>query len=346
MTKSPPRPLLTTTPPPGSMTDIGQGISWLRTPLPFALDHVNLWLIDDPAGGSAAVDAGLGHPVTRDLWQSVMHDKKITQIFITHCHPDHIGLAGWLWAANNQPPIYLTAGEETMARHLCDEATLARWLPIHLAAYHQAGLGEAETRAMLDRMSKYKQAVTPLPDTFITIKNGDVITLGGRDWAIIEGFGHSPEHASLYCARDDIFIAGDMVLPYISPNISLTPRNPPGDDPLARYIESLTRIKSIVPDTALVLPMHGVPFYGLHNRIDTLVKHHGERCDEVADILRRQPAGLSAASVMRLLFSKRNLDPNTLFFALGEAMAHLRYMHKLGRIVASEDDIVLYRLTA
>ncbi len=339
---SSPRPFLDHTPADGSLTRLMDGIEWLRLPLPFALNHVNIWLLGD-GNDVAAVDAGFPLPENRQAWQAALSTRVLSDIFITHCHPDHLGLGGWLSAQFPATPVYITAREEKLARALCDDATLASWLPVHVSAYQAAGLDDARMQAMFKRMGGYKLVVAPLPAAFRTIKDSDSVTLGGRNWTVIEGFGHSPEHASLYCAADDIFIAGDMVLPYISPNISLSPRDSVDADPLAGYLDSLARIKAQVPDTALVLPSHGVPFHGLHARIDTLTVHHHERCAEIADILRQQ--ALSGVELMEKLFSKRAFDPNTLFFALGETMAHVRYMQQRGEIgmdATAQDGIIRY----
>ena len=339
---STPRPLLDHTPADGSLTRLTDGIEWLRLPLPFALNHVNIWLLGD-GDKLAAVDAGFALPDNKDAWTAALDGRTLGDLFITHCHPDHLGLGGWLSAQFPAAPVYITAREEKLARALCDDATLKEWLPVHVSAYQAAGLDDERMNAMFKRMGGYKLVVTPLPATFTTVKNGDSVTLGGREWTVIEGFGHSPEHASLYCAADNIFIAGDMVLPYISPNISLSPRDPHDADPLAGYLDSLARIKAQVPDSALVLPSHGVPFYGLHARIDTLTAHHHERCAEIADILAQ--SALSGVELMEKLFSKRAFDPNTLFFALGETMAHVRFMQRRGEIGADTDaqGIIRYR---
>lgn len=339
-----PRPLLDYTPADGSLTPLMSGIEWLRLPLPFALNHVNIWLLEgNNDGACATIDAGFPLPENKEAWTQALGARRLNNIFITHCHPDHLGLAGWL---SNQFPdasCYLTAHEEKLARALSDDVTLSAWLPTHISAYQAAGLDETRMTAMLKRMSGYKHVVTPLPSVFTTVKNDDTLMLGGRRWIILEGFGHSPEHASLYCDEDDIFIAGDMVLPYISPNISLSPRDQPDADPLAGYLDSLARIKAQVPDTALVLPSHGVPFHGLHARIDTLTQHHYERCLEITAIL--SDGSHTAVALMEKMFAHRKLDANTLFFALGETMAHLRYMQRRGEISqeTAADGVTHYR---
>lgn len=344
MTDNRPHPLLDHTPADGSLTVLRDGIEWLRLPLPFALNHVNIWLLGH-GDTLAAIDVGFPLPDNKDAWMGALGNRTLGQIFITHCHPDHLGLGGWMSAKFPAAPVYITAREEKLARALCDDATLQEWLPVHVSAYRAAGLDDERMAAMFKRMGGYKHVVSPLPATFTTVKDSDKVTLGGRDWTVIEGFGHSPEHASLYCPTDDIFIAGDMVLPYISPNISLSPRDMADADPLAGYLESLARIKATVPDSALVLPSHGVPFHGLHDRIDTLTQHHHERCAEITEILSTQ--NLTGVELMEKLFSKRAFDPNTLFFALGETMAHVRFMQHRKEIIASTDTdgIIRYRST-
>ena len=339
---SKPRPFLDHTPADGSVTRLSAGIEWLRLPLPFALNHVNIWLLGD-GDELTAIDAGFPLPENKDAWASALGQRRLDHIFITHCHPDHLGLGGWLSAQFPNAPVFITAREEKLARALCNDDTLKEWLPVHISAYQAAGLDQDRMNAMFKRMGGYKQVVSPLPATFTTVKNGDTVTLGGKQWIVIEGFGHSPEHASLYCAADDIFIAGDMVLPYISPNISLSPRDSADADPLAGYLESLARIKAQVPDSALVLPSHGVPFHGLHARIDTLSRHHNERCTEITGLLSGD--GLTGVELMQKLFAKRELDANTLFFALGETMAHIRYMQRRGEITehANDDGVIRYR---
>ncbi len=337
-----PRPLFAQTPADASLTPVTTGIAWLRLPLPFALNHVNVWLLDN-GSNLDVIDAGFPLPVNKDAWQAALGTRTISNIFLTHCHPDHIGLAGWLSEQFPHATCHITQREEHLARLLCDDTAFAALLPRHAVAYQAMGLDDDSIATMFKRMGGYKMAVAPLPPAFSTIAQGDTIRLGQRDWTVIEGFGHSPEHASLYCAQDDIFIAGDMVLPYISPNISLTPRDSDDANPLAAYLDSLDRIKRHVPDSALVLPSHGVPFYGLHDRIDTIIAHHHARCDDITTMLEATP--LLPVQVMEKLFSGRTFEANTLFFALGETMAHLRYMERTGRIQSQTESgkILFYK---
>lgn len=339
------RPYLQDTPAEGQTAEIMPGLTWLRTPLPYALNHVNLWLLEG-ADGVAGVDAGLNQPVTRDGWDRALAafgGKPLTDVFITHCHPDHLGLAGWL-AERHAPRFYMTPREEATARRLCDDAVLQSLLPRHLKAYAEMGLAEAPTREMMERMGRYKYAVSPLPAAFTSVQGGDIVKLGDRDWQVIEGYGHSPQHASLYDTQNDVFIAGDQVLPYISPNISVTPRDADDADPLAGFFESLARIKTSVPDSALVLPMHGVPFHGLHDRIDVLTAHHHERLAQVERIVAGGGTlGLSAAQVMGELFSGRHFGPSDIFFALGEAMSHIRYLMLRDKLAARADETGVLR---
>jgi glyoxylase-like metal-dependent hydrolase (beta-lactamase superfamily II) len=144
---------------------------------------------------------------------------------------------------------------------------------------------------------------------------------------VIIGEGHAPEHACLYCAEAGVLIAGDQILPRISPNISVQTYEPDGD-PLARYLASLKKLRTALPSDILVLPSHNLPFYGAHERIDELAAHHHARCDEVVTACARPS---SAADLLPVLF-RRVLDRHQMGFALGEALAHLHYLKGLGAL--------------
>lgn len=321
------------------MCDLLDGMAWLRLPMPGALNHVNVWLMD---GGDhlAAIDAGFPHPQATALWDKALANKTLREVFITHCHPDHLGLSGWLEKTHGVKTFYITPDEEALARRYTDDAAVAASRQTHYDGFIASGLDSALVDAMMQRMSRYKDAVGALPASgFRNIAGGDTVSLAGHDWRVIEGYGHSPQHASLYDAARDIFIAGDQVLPYISPNISLGPRDAAGADPLGGYIESLGRIKTEVPDSALVLPSHGVPFHGLHARIDALVAHHERRLDETLAIVGDHD-GATGAEVMTQLFSGREFGPGDVFFALGEAMSHVRYLTLRGKIAETRDGAV------
>jgi glyoxylase-like metal-dependent hydrolase (beta-lactamase superfamily II) len=154
-----------------------------------------------------------------------------------------------------------------------------------------------------------------------------VIELDGREWRVMIGEGHAPEHACLFCAETGVLIAGDQILPRISPNISVQTYEPEGD-PLARYLTSLAKLRAALPPDILVLPSHNLPFYGVHERIDELTAHHGARCDDVIAACVRPT---SAADLLPVLF-RRQLDRHQLGFALGEALAHLHYLKGLGAL--------------
>jgi glyoxylase-like metal-dependent hydrolase (beta-lactamase superfamily II) len=185
----------------------------------------------------------------------------------------------------------------------------------------RAGLDEEASQVFAERQGNYRRGVPSLPAGFHRIAEGSTIEIGGREWRVIIGEGHAPEHACLYCAEAGVLIAGDQILPRISPNISVQTYDPEGD-PLARYLASLQKLRAALPPEILVLPSHNLPFYGVHERIDELAAHHRARCDEVIAACARPS---SAADLLPVLF-RRQLDRHQMGFALGEALAHLHYL--------------------
>lgn len=334
------------TPKEGMTIEVAPGIYWLRFPLPFALDHINIWLLEGDNGWTI-VDSGFHQPEIIQHWEqvfdSLLKSKPVEKIFITHFHPDHFGLTGWL-AAKTEAPVFITPGEWQMVQTLTDQDSADKLEQIYRPYYRDAGVPDDVLEALIDRRMGYKRVIHSVPPAVEHIHAGDVITLGNRGWLVVDGYGHSPEHASLYNAEDNILIAGDMVLPFITPNISFFPGHAAGSDPVAEYIDTLDRIAKAVPNDALVLPSHGKPFQGyLHDRIAAIKEHHDKRLEKLHSVLQERP--LSAYDAMLGLFAHRELKQGDIFFALGETLAHLVYSHKRGKIIENmEQGRILYRL--
>ncbi len=328
-------------PAPGTALRVADGVYWLRMPLPFALDHINLWLLQDGEGWTI-VDTGIGSPTTQEHWREVfasaLQGKPVTRVIVTHFHPDHIGCAAWL-AREWQAPVWMTQGEFLTAH------AIAAQLPgfdveAMIAQFARHGLDETHQEKFRARGNAYSKVAPELPRAFCRILPNDVVTIGGNAWRVIMGHGHSPEHASLHCEALGVVISGDMLLPRISTNVSV-PAASPDADVLRWYLDSIAAYRTLPADT-LVLPSHGRPFIGAHARVSELEQHHAERC---AEILGACTTPQSACELLPLLF-KRDLDTHQLMFAMGEAIAHLNSLHHDGRVLRSvSDDGIMRHIT-
>ena len=317
-------------PPPGYAREVAGGVLWLRMPLPFALDHVNLWLIAED-DGYTLVDCGFGDVATRAHWQrhfeTTFADRPLRRIIATHCHPDHLGNAAWL-AARADCTVAMTQGEYLAAHALIGE--YAGYGPADVRAlFARHGMTGEHLALLAARGNHYHRGVPEAPRAFRRLIDADVLTLGGRPWRVIAGYGHSPEHAALATAEGRLLIAGDMLLPRISTNVAVWPGEPDGD-PVERFLASLADFEALPSDT-LVLPSHGIPFRGIAARVAQLRAHHAERLDALHGALVDARAPQSAEDVIPVLF-RRELDTQQRFFAMGEAIAHLNHLWRAGRI--------------
>jgi len=323
-------------PAPGDAILVAEGIYWIRMPLPFALDHINLWLLAD-GDEWVIVDTGYGVSATHDLWQrhfaETMCSRLVNRIVITHYHPDHVGCAAWL-TKKTGAPIWMTNGE-FLSAHAATNDMAGFDVENSAALFLAHGLARVRpdfVNAQQARTKSYRRGVPTVPTRFNRLMEHDEIKIGKRSWRIITVYGHAPEHACLYSADDNILISGDQVLPRITTNVGVW-GNQPEANPLKLFLTSLEKFRPL-PTTTLVLPSHDRVFYGLHERLDQLASHHAVRLAELADVLTTPK---SAAEILPILF-RRPLDDHQLVFAIGEAIAHLHYLWREGRVVRQQDE--------
>jgi len=327
-------------PPPGDVIEVAPGILWLRMPLPFALDHINLWLLRED-GAFALADCGYGDAPTRALWErqfaGTMRGAPLSRIIATHYHPDHLGNGAWLMARFGCP-IAMTQAEFLTAHAIFDQAA-THTFPDTCALFRRHGMADEHVDALAGRGNHYRRGVPEVPATFRRMIAGDLVDAGDRAWRVIPGYGHSPEHAALHAAGAGVLISGDMLLPKITTNVAVWPAEPDGD-PLARFLRSLDAFEALPPDT-LVLPSHGLPFRGIPLRIAQLRAHHAARLAELESFVADAGAPQAAVEVLPVLF-RRPLDLQQRFFAMGEAIAHLNHLWhgaRLSREVAPDGGI-------
>jgi glyoxylase-like metal-dependent hydrolase (beta-lactamase superfamily II) len=333
-------------PAPGHTLEVAPGVRWVRMGLPFALDHINLWLLRDEQDGRAGwtvVDCGITDDATRAAWERVFEHEldglPVLRVIVTHMHPDHIGLAHWL-TERWQCRLWISATDFNAAR-VGSQTTTGYGGESAASFFASHGLTDPDSVAKVRARSNYYASMVPrVPAQYRRLMDGDVLDIGGRAWRCISGYGHAPEHISLYCDELHVLLSGDMVLPRISTNVSVSDMEP-NADPLKLYLDSLDKY-AFMPDDALILPSHGRPFKGVHVRIAQQRDHHAERLDEVMQACAESPQ--SASDIVPIMF-KRKLDLHQLTFALGEALAHLHTLYFRGELRRYTDDDGVIRFT-
>lgn len=325
-----------TLPAPGAAMEIAPGVRWIRMPLPYALNHINLWLIADGDGKWCAVDTGMDMGDVKTHWQQLITQYPLSRQIVTHYHPDHLGLSAWLQTQTGAP-LFMTQGEYLTAQAFASE--IGSYSPQATGAlFRRHGLGADRLQALAQRGNAYRRAVPDIPASYSILRDAERLRIGAHEWRVITGRGHCPEHAALYCETRGVLIGGDMMLPSISTNVAVFAPNP-DDDALSDFLTSIRRFTDLPEDT-LALPSHGRPFRGIHARVAALELHHAERCTALVAACREEPH--TAASLLPILFQRDITDPHQTLFAMSEAIAHLNYLEQRGELRRSENDGILH----
>jgi glyoxylase-like metal-dependent hydrolase (beta-lactamase superfamily II) len=314
-------------PEPGTMQKVAPDILWLRMPLPFDLDHINLYLLDDGNDGYALIDTGIGTSRVEELWDSLLAKltKPISKVIVTHMHPDHIGMAGYL-VEKFRVALYMSHSEYFVARALSAGSRGASdWQDDEYLV--RCGMSEeyvAKAKNNRKENQGLGQVIRPIPLQFQCLKEGDSIRIGNDQWQIMIGRGHSPEHVCLYSEQRGVLISGDHVLPGISPNIGVYSTEPNANS-LDMYLSTLPQFLTL-PSKTLVLPSHKQPFHGLHTRVNELIEHHHAHLSSLREFCQQAK---TIKDCLPVLF-KRELNPHNMFFAVAEAFSHLNYLYFTG----------------
>lgn len=316
---------------------VADRIYQIQLPLPFPLKIVNCYALRDDDGWTV-VDTGIHYPPAEAAWHAAfdsigLDPTTIRRIVLTHAHPDHYGMAGWL-ATMSGAPVLLAPVEQVFAQRVWhageanERAVMAYFeangMPTDLAEEVAASLRETRLMTM------------PWPAETTAIEPGTRLTMGGRRFQAIATPGHSDQHLVFYCAEERLLLCGDAVLIKITPNVSRWPDGRP--DPLADFLQSLDAMGRLEVD--LALPGHGPLIHHFGRRLAELRNHHHERLHAM-----EQAAGdgATAYEVCAAVFPTSALSPHQLRFALAETLAHLEYLAGAGRVERIEQPRLMYR---
>lgn len=305
-------------PKPGTIVTLAPDLLWARFPLPFQLNHVNIYLVRGDRGW-VALDTAISTPDCHAAWDALLEGPLrdgLEAIVVSHFHPDHSGLSGWL-TRRFDIPMHMPRTEYLFCAAIQHGA-----LNQSASFYTRHGMDQDLFQRVTGQGQGYLRLTSGLPPSFRRLRDGGTLMIGGRRFDVLTGGGHAPEQAMLHCAEEGWFFSADQVLTRISPNIS-TESVEPEADPLGEFLVSLDRLEHVIPADVLVLPGHHVPFRGLHTRTSELIAHHAGRCALIEAACRIRPH--SAAELVPVVF-QRALDPQQLSFAFHEVVAHVNYM--------------------
>lgn len=324
-----------TPPDEGDAIKVADGVLWMRLPLPMALDHVNVYALDDGESWTV-IDTGIHSKRSIRIWEALLagplRAKPVRRVVVTHHHPDHIGMAGWFQSTQGAE-LKTTRTAWLFARMLqldLQETPSAQTV----AFWKSAGMPDDILEPRLsERPFNFADTVAPMPLGFTRISEGDTLRMGGRLWRTRIGHGHAPEHATFWCEDDTLVLGGDQLLPSISPNLGVYATEPEAD-PVAEWLESCRSFQEHARDNHFVLPGHKLPFTGLPKRLEQLIENHVGALARLEDALETPK---TAVACFVPIF-KREISGSAYGLALVEAMAHCLHLWHAGRVTRTLRD--------
>lgn len=316
----------------GKAVEIAEGVLWARLPLPFRLDHVNLYFIEDD-GGWAVVDTGANHPLCTGTWDALLAGplagSRLSRVIVTHFHPDHVGLAGWLADRHGAKVLTTETCRDTTRILLTQPEADADWVDFYI----RGGMDPDTARKVGFYATGYDDFVTPLPAAVSVVGEGDTLSLGGRDFRALLTGGHAPNQLTLHCADAGIYFSADQVIARITPHVGVEPSDLEADT-LGAFLSGARRLEAGIPADTLVAPGHELPFRGLGERCDQLVQHHVSRCRAIVEACAQ--GARSATELLPVLFN-RDIEGVAFSFAHSEARAHLNFLAARGLLHRAQD---------
>jgi len=312
---------------------VAEAIFQVRLPLPFALNHVNCYLLDD-GDGWTMLDTGLHWPAAEAAWQQAMQalgilPTEIRRILLTHAHPDHVGMAGYFQQLTGAP-VFVGAQEQAVIERVWIQDSWREAAALDF--WQRAGLDDALCAIVIEQVGQLRQQTMPHPTDFAVLDPAQEVLMGGRHFQPIVAPGHSDGQLIFYSASDRLLLCGDQVLGKISPNIGLWPGG--ATQPLHAYLHSLARLEELPVD--LALPGHGAPILGWQARIAALQSHHAERLAAMQQVVAAQQDGATALMVAQAIFNFARFSKHEIRFAVAESLAHLVYLVAEGRLRTEE----------
>lgn len=292
-------------------------------PVPFPMKYVYCYLFQDKSGYTL-VDTGLNYKKARAAWEEVfdelaIHPQAIHTIIVTHFHPDHSGMAGYLQEKTGAD-VWMSETDRAMFERAFIKNKEQAVYVEELLQKH--GTPKELIEAILVNLENITAHVQPFAK--IQVIREKEWMLGGERWKILETPGHSQGHLCFFKEDSKILLSADMILDNITPNISLWPGG--SQRPLEDYLSSLNKLRQI--SAKEVWPGHGEVLYDVQKRIEELVIHHEKRLDIIAE-LASDRTGFAIAEV---LFSEKKLTSHQWRFAIAETLAHLEYLANENRI--------------